>query len=208
MHFLHSVRDYGITFSYSKFSIEEVGEPDCEVITVKALRATRDQLSPWSSPSTCGRGVFHLHNSVEGTTYRSDPHCAAMTAKHTEHPSPPSPFPKPTRRLLGVLPISSRAAYSCNTNHTVLTSTCVAFTVCKRSTSKPSLPSIVLPSQPQQPTRSNCLPASYYSSWADVLLGDSQLPGRTCYHTTNRDHFLRCYGGNEAINHRAEPAFP
>ena len=55
-----------------------------------ALRATRDQLSPWSSPSTRGRGVFHLHNSVDGTTHRSDLHCAAMPCgvNHSSQPFP------------------------------------------------------------------------------------------------------------------------
>ena len=41
------------------------------------LRATQDFLSPWSSTSTSGRGIFHLQNSVDGTTAnRSDTLCS------------------------------------------------------------------------------------------------------------------------------------
>ena len=76
------------TFSYCKYSIEEAHDRDCERMGYGT--ATRDQLSPWSSPSTRGRCVFPLHNSVDGTTYRSGPRCAAMTATQTEHPRPTS----------------------------------------------------------------------------------------------------------------------
>ena len=41
-----------------------------------------DQLSPWPSPSIRGRGLFHLHHSVDG-----NPRCAATTATQID-PSP------------------------------------------------------------------------------------------------------------------------
>ena len=109
--------------SYSKYSIEFLQYSRITWTWVcllsfppgnDALRATRDQISPWSSQSTSGRGVFHLHNSVDGTKCRSDPRCAAITATQTGHSSRIKSI---ADRLLLRRFATSPSRYSSNTNH-------------------------------------------------------------------------------------------
>lgn len=45
-----------------------------------ATRVSREQFSPWSSPSTSGKGLLHMLNSIDGTMSGSNPRCAGTTA--------------------------------------------------------------------------------------------------------------------------------
>ena len=65
------------------FAVEHHFLHSCTVSLTKTSSNAR-----WSSPPAIGRGMFHLHSSVDGITHRSDIRFAAMTATQTEHLRP------------------------------------------------------------------------------------------------------------------------